>query len=365
MFPNLSTNEASLSAAQPAGGLGRLVNELSVEFVSILDLDELIETVARRVGEVIDYKFFSLFLVDEARGGLVWKKAVGYSPEEVETWKVIPFDRSVASAAWREGQTINVGDVSRDSRYLPIATEEGSRPQSEIAVPLSLPRENRIVGVMTLESLEPNYFTSDHERALNALGNHLAVALEHARVYDELRRRTREMRTLIEIGHEIASILDLDRLLNHIAALLDRIINYEFLLVGLIDEAREEFVWHVEEGYGATKREHATRTKISHGVVGRAVRERRTQIVGDVSRDPDYYLSGKWVGQGQRSEIAVPLIYEDKVIGVLALESSHVNAFDEYHGRLLENIANNLSIAVANARLYAEHVERERQLERE
>src|SRR5262249_23603619 len=132
-----------------------------------------------------------------------------------------------------------------------------------------------------------------------------------------------------------------------------------------IDETREELVWHVEEGYGATKREHATRTKISHGVVGRAVRERRTQIVGDVSRDPDYYLSGKWAGQGQRSEIAVPLIYEDKVIGVLAPERSHVNAFAEYHGRLLENIANNLSIAVANARLYAEHVERERQLERE
>ncbi|MBO0859278.1 MAG: GAF domain-containing protein, partial [Chloracidobacterium sp.] len=365
MFPNLSTNDASSPAAQPTESLWRLVNELSVEFVSILDLDELIETVARRLGEVIAYKFFSLFLVDEARGGLVWKKAVGYSPEEVERREVIPFDRSVASAALREARTIIVGDVSHDSRYLPIATEEGFRPQSEIAVPLSFPRENRIVGVITLESLEPNYFTRDHERALTELGNHLAVALEHARVYDELRRRTREMRTLIEIGHEIASILDLDRLLNHIAALLYRIIDYEFLLVGLIDEAREEFVWHVEEGYGATKREHATRTKIAHGVVGRAVRERQTQIVGDVSRDPDYYLSGKWGGQGQRSEIAVPLIYEDKVIGVLALESSHINAFDEYHGRLLENIANNLSIAVANARLYAEHVERERQLERE
>jgi phosphoserine phosphatase RsbU/P len=365
MFPNPSTNDPSSTAAQSAQDLGRLVNELSVEFISILDLDELIETVARRIREALDYKFFSLFLVDEARGGLVWKKAVGYSPEEAPAGKVIPFDCSVASAARREGHTIIVGDVSRDSRYLPIATEEGSQPRSEIAVPLTLPRENRIVGVMTLESLEPDYFTREHERALSALGNHLAVALEHARVYDELRRRTSAMKTLIEIGHEITSILELDRLLNHIAALLARIIDYEFLLVGLIDEAREELVWHVEEGYGATKREHASRTKLSHGVVGRAVRERRTQIVGDVSCDPDYYVTNNWEDQGQRSEIAVPLIYEDKVIGVLALESSRVNSFDEYHGRLLENIANNLSIAVANARLYAEHVERERQLERE
>ena len=382
MLPNLYTNDSTSSSGQSGGQSGgqsdgqsdaalsgqrlaRLVNELSVEFISILDLDELIEHVTRRVGEMITYKFFSLFLVDETREGLVWKKAVGYNPEEVAAHKVIPFDRSVASAAWREGLTINVGDVSRDSRYLPVATAEGSHPRSEIAVPLTLARENRVVGVMTMESLEPNYFTRDHERTLGALGAHLAVALEHARVYDELRRRTREMRTMIEIGHEIASILDLDRLLNHIAALLDRIIDYEFLLVGLIDEASEELVWHVEEGYGATKREHASRTKVSHGVVGRAVRERSTQIVGDVSRDPDYYVSDKWDDQGQRSEIAVPLVCEDKIIGALALESSRVNAFDEYHGRLLENIANNLSIAVVNARLYSEHVERERQLERE
>jgi phosphoserine phosphatase RsbU/P len=368
MFPNPYTNDTASSAAQAAQAtqpLQRLVNELSVEFISILDLDELIERVAHRIREVIDYKFFNLFLVDETRGGLAWKKAIGYKPEDVAAHEIIPFDRSIASAAWREGHTINVGDVSRDSRYLPIATEEGSLPLSEIAVPLSLVRENKIVGVLTIESSEPNYFTRDHERILNVLGNHLAIALEHARVYDELRQRTREMRTLIEIGHEITSILDLDRLLNHIAALLDRIINYEFLLVGLLDETCEEFVWHVEEGYGAQKRERANRTRVSHGVVGRAVRERRTQIVADVLRDPDYYVTDKWEGQGQRSEIAVPLIYEEKVIGVLALESSRTNAFDEYHGRLLENIANNLSIAVVNARLYAEHVERERQLERE
>ncbi|MGE0131067.1 MAG: SpoIIE family protein phosphatase [Blastocatellales bacterium] len=365
MFPNPSTTDIAAPASQSAQRLQRLVNELSVEFISILDLDELIDRVAHRIREVIDYKFFNIFLVDETRGGLAWKKAIGYNSEEVAAHEFIPFDRSIASAAWRERHTINVGDVTLDSRYLPITTEGGSQPRSEIAVPLSLVRENKIVGVLTIESSEANYFTRDHERILNVLGNHLAIALEHARVYDELRQRTREMRTLIEIGHEITSILDLDRLLNHIAQLLDRIINYEFLLVGLVDEAREEFVWHVEEGYGAQKWERASRTKVSHGVVGRAVRERRTQIVADVLRDPDYYVTDKWEGQGQRSEIAVPLVYEEKVIGVLALESSSTSAFDEYHGRLLENIANNLSIAIANARLHAEHVERERQLERE
>src|SRR5262245_40287493 len=365
MFPNLYRPDPTSSPSQSAQRLQRLVNELSVEFISILDLDELIDRVAHRISEVIDYKFFNIFLVDETRGGLVWKKAVGYDTEDVAAHEIIPFDRSIASAAWREGHTINVGDVSHDSRYLPIATEGSSPPLSEIAVPLSLVREKKIVGVLTIESSEQNYFNHDHERILNVLGNHLAIALEHARVYDELRQRTREMRTLIEIGHEITAILDLDKLLNTIAPLLDRMIHYEFLLVGLVDEAREEFVWHIEKGYGVHKHQRASRTSISQGVVGRAVRERKTQVVGDVLRDPDYYVTDPVQVQGQRSEIAVPLIYEEQVLGVLALESSRTNAFNEYHGRLLENVANHLSIAIVNARLYSEHVDRERQLERE
>ncbi|MGH9798767.1 MAG: GAF domain-containing protein, partial [Blastocatellia bacterium] len=144
-----TTTETNPATSQTTERLQRLINELSIEFISILDLDQLIERVAQRVREVIDYKFFNLFLVDEIRGGLLWKKAVGYHPEEVAAHELIPFDCSIASAAWREGQTINVGDVSRDSRYLTVATEGDATPRSEIAVPLTLARENRIVGVLT------------------------------------------------------------------------------------------------------------------------------------------------------------------------------------------------------------------------
>ena len=351
--------------APAAQRLQELVHELSVDFISILDLDQLLDRVAERLREVIDYTFFNLFLVDEKQGRLVWKKSIGYQPTEVAEYAVLPVDRSLASAAWREKQTINVGDVTQDERYLPIGTMGERPPRSEIAVPLLLVSEQKVVGVLTIESPEENYFQQEHEQALQLVGSHLAIALEHARVYQELRQRTREMQTLIEIGHEITSILDLDRLLNHIAPLLDRVISYEFLLVGLIDPLREEFVWNVELGYGAQQQERETRTPVNRGIVGRAVRERRTQIANDVRQDPDYYVTENWRGQGQRAEIAVPLIFEGNVIGVIALESGTRNAFQEDHARLLESVANNLSIAIANARLYQERLDRERQFERE
>ena len=82
MSTNLAATTESLTAEQASTQrLQKLINELSVEFISILDLDELIERVAQRLKEVIDYKFFNLFLVDEVRGGLVWKKAIGFAAE--------------------------------------------------------------------------------------------------------------------------------------------------------------------------------------------------------------------------------------------------------------------------------------------
>src|SRR5262249_6581627 len=68
----------------------KLIDELSVEFISILDLDDLIERVANRLKEVIDYRFFNLFLCDETRGVLISKKSIGYHPQEASQLEMIP-----------------------------------------------------------------------------------------------------------------------------------------------------------------------------------------------------------------------------------------------------------------------------------
>src|SRR5437870_3612935 len=209
MSSTLPSPQSETVSSQPASGSDsaqrwqQLINELSVEFISILDLDELIECIAKRLKEVIDYKFFNLLLVDEERGGLVWKKSIGYKPEEVARHELIPFDQSIAAAALREGHTIIVDDVRTDPRNLRVATEGDDEPRSEIAVPLTLVRDRKMVGVLTIESAEPNYFTREHERILNVLGNQLAVALENARLYDQLRQRTSEMETMLQSGREI------------------------------------------------------------------------------------------------------------------------------------------------------------------
>ena len=160
--PPSSNQPASVATSRSdltSSNLQQLLNELSVEFISILDLDELIERVARRVKEVIDYKFFNLLLVDESRGGLVWKKSIGYPPEEVARHELIPLGsehRLGSRSHWSHDHRRRSPDRLAQ---LPGAGQGGEEPRSEIAVPLILVREQRVVGVLTIESAEPNYFT--------------------------------------------------------------------------------------------------------------------------------------------------------------------------------------------------------------
>src|ERR1044071_5250881 len=129
-----TTSTAMTAEQNPSRRLQDLINELSVEFISILDLDELIERIALRLREVIEYRFFNLLLADEENNCLVWKKSIGYKHEEVIRNRRIPLDRSIASAAWRGGQTIIVPDVQQDPRYLRLDIEGNDEPRGMIAV---------------------------------------------------------------------------------------------------------------------------------------------------------------------------------------------------------------------------------------
>ena len=85
------------------------------------------------------------------------------------------------------------------------------------------------------------------------------------------------------------------------------------------------------------------------GIIGRAIKKKETQIVGDVNSDPDYITLLRFI----RSEIVVPIIINDKVIGVINVEHADYNAFDDEDARTLESLASQASIAIQNARAYA------------
>jgi sigma-B regulation protein RsbU (phosphoserine phosphatase) len=320
------------------------------EINAVLDPDQLLPTIARQLRRLVDYQMLDIFLPDR-EGALVPAFVAGYAPE-LGGVRLRPGEGIVGAAAERR-EPLYVPDVSRDPRY--VAVVPGV--VSELAIPLL--HQERLVGVLNVEGSDPRAFTAEARTVLQVLAGHLAVAIENATLHRETRRYASHLATLHDIARETASILDLDQLLHRLADVVKRVVDYERFAILLLDEERGELVLRKSVSFGP--RGGQTRIKLGEGLCGAAARNRETILVPDVRRDPRYL---NWLPD-TLSELVVPLVYQDKVVGVFDLESSALARFTEEHVKVLTPLASQVAVAIANARLYEEVTRRDERLNRE
>ncbi len=247
-----------------------------------------------------------------------------------------------------------VGDVSADPRYISAVPNV----RSELAVPLIV--KNRVIGVIDIESPLPDHFTEEHKSLLTLIGSRMAVGIENARLYTRVTRQARTLLLLNEIARELTSILNLDEVLKRVGELLQRLIDYQMFSILLVDAAGEK----LQHRFSLRFQENIHLKHdipLGKGIVGFAAESREAVLVRDVKKDPRYIDTNPET----RSELAVPLIYKDKVIGVLDLEHTRRGFFTEDHQRTITTLAAQIAIAIENARLYEEIARQERRLERD
>ncbi|MGO9126628.1 MAG: SpoIIE family protein phosphatase [Terriglobales bacterium] len=318
-----------------------------------LDLDTTLHRVAELVRKVIDYKIFAILLLNEKTQELRFRFQVGYSREVAERLK-IKVGEGVTGIAAQRREAILVADVSREPRYISGVPNV----RSELAVPLIV--KNRLIGVIDIESPFPNHFTEEHKRLLTLIASRMAVGIENARLYTRTTRQARTLVLLNEIARELTSILNVDELLKRIGELLSRLIDYQMFSILLLDSNGQK----LEHRFALRFQENI---QLKHeipqgrGVVGYAAEHKEAVLVPDVSKDPRYIK----LNPETRSELTVPLIYKDKVIGVLDLEHTRRGFFTEDHKRTVTTLAAQVAIALENARLYEQVARQEKRLERD
>jgi len=164
---------------------------------------------------------------------------------------------------------------------------------------------------------------------------------------------------LYELSREVTSILDHDELLQRVAERVKKIVNYDVFSVMLWNEQTQ----HLESIYSRRCGEALpARMKIPlhQGLTGTAAGERRILRINDVTDDPRYIVCES--GVPVRSELVVPLLLCDRLIGVLDLESARPHLFTLEHERMLATLGSYVAVALENARLYEEARESERRL---
>ncbi len=330
-----------------------LLLEVADVLATSLDLDTTLRRVSEVVRKVIDYEIFAILLLNEKTQELRFRFQVGYPAEFAERSR-IKVGEGVTGLAAQSRQTVLINDVRTDPRYIAGVPNVCA----ELAVPLIT--KNRVIGVIDLEAREPGSFTEEHSRLLTLIASRMAAGIENAQLYTRTTRQARILLLLNEISRELTSILNLDELLGRIAELLRRLIDYQMFSILLLDSSGEK----LQHRFSLRFHENIHLkhdVPLERGVIGSAVQSKQAVLVPDVTKDSRYVE----LNPETRSEMAVPLIYKDKVIGVLDLEHTRRGFFTEEHKRTITTLAAQMAIAIENARLYEEIARQERRLERD
>ena len=350
--PKTQTSSAPLSKETSAEVLATLT-EIGEEVNASLDLDEVLARAAALIKRHIDYEFFGVLMVDCDGNCLRHRFAVGYPPGLAENLRV-PIGQGITGTAAATGHSVRVGDVTQDPRYINAI----DTVRSELAVPLMF--RGTCIGVLDIQSRQPDYFTKDQQSILTLLASRLAIAVENARLFQKERAQGETLMVLTEVSREISSILDVEELLRRAAELVKRVIDYQIVSIMLYDEEQKVFRHRLDVKHGQ-RVQGKLRVAASEGIVGAAATLREPVLVPDVTADERYLL----VNPETRSELAIPMLHKGKVIGVLDLESPQLNYFTAEHVQTLSILAANLAVSLENARLYEQVAKDEARLERD
>lgn len=315
-----------------------------------LDLDKLLANVAEIVKEVIPHDLFAILLYNEKAGALRIRYSIGFR-DEITRNLTIQLGEGLTGVAAATKQAVLAGDVRADPRYLSAV----DAVRAELAVPMMA--RGKLVGVIDVQSTRQNAFSEEDRSLLALIATRIAVSIDNARLYRRVERQNRMLRVLAHLSQEFSSILDLDELLTKIASTVRALIAFDAFSIFLVDRDRDLLRHRFSQRYD--QRVSMENIELGKGVVGAAVHSREPVRVADVLSDPRYIASH----QDVRSEVAVPLVLQDRVIGVMDLESTKLGFFTEDHVRALSLLAPQIASSVENARLYEQLAQREQRMQ--
>jgi sigma-B regulation protein RsbU (phosphoserine phosphatase) len=319
---------------------------------TLTDLDELLANVAEIIRKVIPYELFAILLYSEKQKTLRIRHAIGHREEVVKNM-VVQLGEGITGTAAAKRQPVLVGDVRKDPRYLNAI----DAVRAELAVPMVA--RGRLVGVIDIQSTRVNAYSEADRALLRIIAARVAVTIDNARLFRRVDRQNRTLRLLSHVSGEFSSILDLSELLARIAESVKTLINYDAFSILLLDRDRR----YLRHRFSVRRDQRVDLDKIplGRGITGVAAELRQVIRSDNTLQDPRYIPSHADV----RSEVAIPLIEHDRVIGVMDVESDQYAYFTDDHVRMLTLLAPQIASSVENARLYEELAEREKRIEQD
>lgn len=361
---------AADTATQSADKLNRQATllkaaaQVSRNISSIFDPDELLACTVDIICNAYGFYYAGIFLIEQLIDGQDWavlKAGRGKAGRLMieHGHKLLVGGRSMVGACTSLNQARIALDVGKEAVWFNNPFLPDTR--SEMALPLAI--GGQVIGALTVQSTQEAAFSEEDIASLQAMADQLAVAINNARLHqqnEQLFRQAARRAQLLQVGAEVSrnitSILDLDVLLTSTVYIICEEYGFYYAGIFLVDPSPDEEgrIWaRLKAGRGEAGRkmvEQGHRLEVGgNSMVGAAIAAREARIALDVDAEtvwyPNPYLPST------RSEMALPLIVQGKVIGVLTVQSVEATAFSEDDISSLQMMADQLAVAINNARL--------------
>lgn len=331
--------------------------EIARDISGSLNLDELLLRGVNLIRDRFNFYHASVFLLDPQGEFAVIREATGEAGAQLKRigHKLGVGSKSIVGYVSGRGETLVVNDTLKDATYYanPILPET----RSEAAIPLKV--GERILGVLDVQSTQPYAFNEENLRTLEILADQLAVAVVNTELFAETQEHLSQHRLLHHITTSAASGSTLEDALDATVKGLQVTLGGDRVSILLLDADRKMLEMRASMGYSEDAAN--IRVPVGTGITGWTAAHRKPLRVDDVTKDPRYIT----VSENTRSELALPLIYRNELLGILNVESEQVAAYTENDEEMLGTLAGSLAAVIANARLLAQirrQAERERLL---
>ena len=322
-----------------------------------LDLQTILELILSELRQVVPYDSAS---VQQLEGDAL-RIIGGYGFSNLEELIGLRFDLEATNNPNRDVVHSGAPLILRDapSSYQQFQREPHSQAsiRSWLGVPLLF--GDRPIGMLALDKQEPDYYSERHARLALAFAAQAAMAIENARLYEEMSHHLEEVQILNNVALAATSTLDFDEVVRRGMMALLGMRNFERVNILLLDEERNDLWLHPALADSDVFPQRASiRIPVGKGITGRVAQSGIPARVSDIRLEPSY-IAGY---PDSISELCMPLRVGQRIIGVLDVQSTQLDAFSESDERLLTTIGGQLSTILENSRLYAKTYQGVREL---
>jgi PAS domain S-box-containing protein len=343
----------SLEEEKKKRNIAETLQKVTATLTNSRDLDNAIETILNELNNVVEFTSASIQLlrgdhleIVGGRGELVIEK---------EKDRIFPYP----------GDNPNTRVVD-ERRPLIINDAQDSysdfKDMPEILSWLGVPliAQKRAIGILTLDSNKKNHFNHDDATLVTSFAHHAALTIENAQLFEAEQKRREESETLRETALALTSTLDLDGTIQQILEQLNRVLPYDSAAIQVLKD--NELIMIGGRGWENTEEVLNLRFPIpGNNPNTQVIQERSIVILDDAHqehapfREEIHNQTHSWMG--------IPMIFRDKIIGMLAVDSKEKNRFNMESAEIARAFATQAAIAIENARLH--NAEKKRRQEAE